>query len=99
MASAAPLPDLPVPVADGRAAARRIEGAVVHTPTNPSRTLSKLTGANLWLKFENLQFTASYKERGALNNFCSPTPGRSTQLFGAFLGEPRTFGLSIRGKM
>jgi len=32
-----------------------------------SQTLSKLTGANVWLKFENLQFTAAYKERGALN--------------------------------
>ena len=67
MASAATLPELPVTVADVRGAAQRIEGAVVHTPTNHSRTLSKLTGAELWLKFENLQFTASYKERGALN--------------------------------
>jgi threonine dehydratase len=67
MASAPQLQNLPVTVADVRAAAQRIEGAVVHTPTNPSRTLSKLTGANLWLKFENLQFTAAYKERGALN--------------------------------
>ena len=52
---------------DVRAAARRIEGAVVHTPTMHSRTLSKITGAEIWLKFENQQFTASYKERGALN--------------------------------
>ncbi len=54
-------------LADIRAAARRIEGAVVHTPTMRSGTLSELTGASVYLKFENLQFTAAYKERGALN--------------------------------
>jgi threonine dehydratase len=67
MASPAPATDLPVSLADIRAAARRIEGAVVHTPTMRSGTLSELTGASVYLKFENLQFTASYKERGALN--------------------------------
>ena len=50
-----------------RAAAARIEGAVVKTPMMHSITLSEITGANIWLKFENLQFTAAYKERGALN--------------------------------
>ena len=54
-------------LADIRAAADRIEGAVIHTPTLMSRTLSEMIGAELWLKFENLQFTAAYKERGALN--------------------------------
>ncbi|WP_333572782.1 threonine ammonia-lyase [Sphingomonas sp.] len=58
---------LPVSIADVRAAAERISGAVVRTPTLHSRTLSQLTGANVYLKFENLQFTAAYKERGALN--------------------------------
>ena len=52
---------------DIQAAAARIAGAVIHTPTLHSRTLSELVGANIWLKFENLQFTAAYKERGALN--------------------------------
>lgn len=52
---------------DVRAAAARIEGAVVRTTTEYSRTLSEITGADIWLKFENLQFTAAYKERGALN--------------------------------
>ena len=52
---------------DVRAAAERIRGSVVHTPTLRSQTLSEITGANIWLKFENHQFTASYKERGALN--------------------------------
>ena len=52
---------------DIRAAAQRIGGAVVRTPMLKSATLSALTGAEIWLKFENLQFTAAYKERGALN--------------------------------
>ncbi len=52
---------------DVRAAAARLEGAIVRTPTLYSRTLSEMTGAEVWLKFENLQFTAAYKERGALN--------------------------------
>jgi threonine dehydratase len=50
-----------------RAAHARIKDAVVATPTLHSQTLSKMTGANIYLKFENLQFTAAYKERGALN--------------------------------
>ncbi|MDL2353510.1 MAG: threonine ammonia-lyase [Pseudomonadota bacterium] len=50
-----------------RQAAARIEGAVVMTAMDYSRTLSEITGADIWLKFENLQFTAAYKERGALN--------------------------------
>ncbi|MEO7787581.1 MAG: threonine ammonia-lyase [Sphingomicrobium sp.] len=59
---------------DIRAAAARIEGAVIRTPTLHSRTLSELTGAEIWLKFENLQFTAAYKERGALNKLIQLTP-------------------------
>lgn len=56
-----------VTLADVRAAADRIRGAVAETPCLHSRTLSDLTGAQVWLKFENHQFTASFKERGALN--------------------------------
>src|SRR5436190_1245935 len=56
---------------DIRAAAVRIEGAVERTPFLPSRTLSRLAGCELYLKFENLQFTASFKERGALNKLLS----------------------------
>ncbi len=52
---------------DVRAAAERIAGSVVRTPMMHSRTLSAIAGAEIWLKFENLQFTAAYKERGALN--------------------------------
>ena len=60
--------DLPrLTIDDVRAAAKRLEGAIVRTPTLYSKTLSNITGANIWLKFENHQFTAAYKERGALN--------------------------------
>ncbi len=52
---------------DIQAAAGRIAGHVERTPCRFSRTLSQITGAEVWVKFENLQFTASYKERGALN--------------------------------
>ncbi len=52
---------------DVEAAAWRIEGKVAHTPTVRSETLSLITGADVWVKFENLQFTASFKERGAAN--------------------------------
>ena len=52
---------------DIRAAAGRIAGHVERTPCRRSRTLSQITGAEVWVKFENLQFTASFKERGALN--------------------------------
>ncbi|GLK42349.1 threonine ammonia-lyase [Novosphingobium resinovorum] len=61
------LEDAPLTAADVRAAGMRISGKVVRTPTLYSSTLSAITGADIWLKFENLQFTAAYKERGALN--------------------------------
>lgn len=51
-----------------RAAARRIAGQVVETPCLESRTLGDMFGCRVWLKFENLQYTASFKERGALNH-------------------------------
>ncbi len=53
--------------ADIEAAAARISGRVLNTPFLESKTLSDITGAQVFLKFENLQFTASFKERGALN--------------------------------
>jgi threonine dehydratase len=63
-----------VMLADIRAAAERIKGAVERTPSHWSRTLSKMTGCDVHLKFENLQFTSSFKERGALNKLLSLTP-------------------------
>lgn len=47
-------------------AAAAIKGQVVETPLAHSRTLSDMTGAEVWLKFENLQYTASFKDRGSL---------------------------------
>ena len=57
----------PPTIDDIRTAAERIKGAVIRTPMLISQTLSQIIGAEVWLKFENLQFTAAYKERGALN--------------------------------
>lgn len=58
---------------DIRAAARVIQGQVERTPTRHSDTLSRIAGADVHLKFENLQYTASFKERGALNKLLSLT--------------------------
>ncbi len=52
---------------DVKAAHARIKDRIVQTPTLKSITLSQMAGAEVYLKFENLQFTAAYKERGALN--------------------------------
>jgi threonine dehydratase len=57
-----------------RAAADAIGDSVVRTPCLYSRTLSAVTGARIYLKFENHQFTASFKERGALNKLLSLSP-------------------------
>jgi len=57
-----------------REAARAIAGSVIATPCLASRTLSQITGAEVWLKFENLQFTASFKERGALYKLLGLSP-------------------------
>jgi threonine dehydratase len=59
--------DLPVTLADVKSAAEAIRGAVRLTPTTRSETLSAITGAQVLLKFENLQFTGAFKERGARN--------------------------------
>ncbi len=60
-----------VTLEDIQQAAIRIQGNVENTPLVHSRTLSQLSGADVYLKFENLQFTASFKERGALNKLLS----------------------------
>ena len=49
----------PPTIDDIRTAAERIRGAVIRTPMLVSRTLSEIIGAEVWLKFENLQFTAA----------------------------------------
>ncbi len=57
-----------------REAAVRLQGEVSDTPCLPSRTLSAICGCDVFIKFENLQFTASFKERGALNKMAQLTP-------------------------
>ncbi len=89
--------DLPVSLSDVEAAAQRIMGAVVRTPTLHSKTLSNLTGANVWLKFENLQFTAAYKERGALNTLLQLDPAaRAKGVIAASAGN-HAQGLAYHG--
>ena len=68
-----PLP-VSVTLDDISAAAIRVQPSIGRTPTLLSRTLSQLTGATVYLKFENLQFTAAYKERGALNTLLQLSP-------------------------
>jgi threonine dehydratase len=95
MADAAPS-DL-LTLADVRAAHERIRDAIVATPTLHSKTLSQLTGANIYLKFENLQFTAAYKERGALNALLQlPEEARSRGVIAASAGN-HAQGLSYHG--
>jgi threonine dehydratase len=78
----------PVTLSDIEAAAARIAGNVVRTPTLHSITLSKLTGAEVWLKFENLQFTAAFKERGALNKLLlMPDAARAKGVIAASAGN------------
>src|SRR5215218_6092091 len=68
------LSGLPISLSEIHAAAETIRGAVVETPCSYSRTLSNICGCDIWLKFENLQFTSSFKERGALNRLTALTP-------------------------
>lgn len=87
----------PVTLDDIRAAAARIKGSVVRTPTLKSITLSNMTGAEVWLKFENLQFTAAYKERGALNKLLlMPEAARAKGVIAASAGN-HAQGLAYHG--
>ena len=61
-----------VSLADIRAAAEVLRGVIVETPCNRSITLSQISSAEVFLKLENQQFTASFKERGALVKLLSP---------------------------
>ncbi len=65
--------------ADILAAAQRLQGHLLRTPCVASQTLSDITGAQVFLKFENLQFTASFKERGACNKLAQLTPEQSAR--------------------
>jgi threonine dehydratase len=65
---------LAVTLADVHAAAATIRGSVLFTECNQSRTLGAVLGCRVWLKFENLQFTSTFKERGALNRLAALSP-------------------------
>ena len=65
-----------IQLSDIEAAAARLQGQLLRTPCVASRTLSDITGAQVFLKFENLQFTASFKERGACNKLVQLTPAQ-----------------------
>src|SRR5690606_28379149 len=88
---------LPVSIADVRAAHGRISGSIQRTPIVLSKTLSQLTGATVYLKFENHQFTAAYKERGALNRLLLLTPeARAKGIIAASAGN-HAQGLAYHG--
>lgn len=70
----APEADLAVTPDDVQAAAAVIAGAVTVTECDQSRTLGEICGCEIWLKFENLQFTSTFKERGALNRLTALSP-------------------------
>lgn len=77
-----------VTLADVEAAALAIAPHVVRTPCVESRTLSELLGARIWLKFENLQFTGAFKERGALNRLMAlPDAARSAGVIAMSAGN------------
>ncbi|WND02534.1 threonine ammonia-lyase [Temperatibacter marinus] len=59
---------------DVSSAAKKIKGHIEHTQTKQSKTLSQIVGADIFLKFEIFQFTAAYKERGALNRLLALSP-------------------------
>ena len=82
---------------DVRAAAVRIGNAVVRTAMDYSRTLSEICGCEIWLKFENLQFTAAYKERGALNALLQLTDEQRARGVIAASAGNHAQGLSYHG--
>jgi threonine dehydratase len=89
---------LPVTIDDIRTAHARIADSIVRTPTLISQTLSQITGATIYLKFENLQFTAAYKERGALNRLLvMGDDARKTGVIAASAGN-HAQGLAYHGK-
>src|ERR1700687_2474709 len=82
---------------DIRAAARAIHGAVERTPTRHSDTLSRITGADVHLKFENLQYTASFKERGALNKLLSLSDDQKKRGVAAMSAGNHAQGVAYHG--
>ena len=83
---------------DIKAAATRVAGHIERTPCRRSRTLSEITGAEVWVKFENLQFTASYKERGALNKLLKLSADEKTRGVIAASAGNHAQGLAYHGQ-
>src|SRR5580658_3688965 len=83
---------------DIKAAARRLEGHIERTPCRRSKTLSGITGAEVWVKFENQQFTASYKERGALNKLLQLSPDEKRRGVIAASAGNHAQGLAYHGQ-
>ena len=83
---------------DVRAAAARIAGRVVRTPCLHSRTLSAITGCEIWLKFETQQFTASFKERGALNRLLKLDEAAKTRGVIAMSAGNHAQGVAYHGR-
>jgi len=83
---------------DIKAAATRVAGHIERTPCRRSRTLSEITGAEVWVKFENLQFTASYKERGALNKLLKLSSDEKTRGVIAASAGNHAQGLAYHGQ-
>ncbi len=81
-----------------QAAADRLKGHVELTPQRLSRTLSSITGAEVWVKFENLQFTASFKERGALNKLLTLTDAQRERGVIAASAGNHAQGLAYHGQ-
>ncbi|HWA24017.1 MAG TPA: threonine ammonia-lyase [Caulobacterales bacterium] len=92
------LPNQTVSFDDVAAAAARLKGAIERTPMRISRTLSQITGAEVWVKFENLQFAASYKERGALNKLLLLSPVERKQGVIAASAGNHAQGLAYHGQ-
>src|SRR5471032_1225017 len=89
---------MPLTLADIQAAAARIAGHVERTPCRYSRTLSQITGAEVWVKFENPQFTASFKERGALNKLSQLSDEEKKRGVIASLAGNHAQGLAYNGE-
>ena len=78
---------------DIRAARKRLEGLVAVTPCPHSETLSRLTGARVFVKLENLQMTGSFKERGAANMLLQLSP--EEQRRGVVAASAGNHGLAV----
>ncbi|MAT34861.1 MAG: threonine ammonia-lyase [Ponticaulis sp.] len=90
--------ETPVSLEDVQAAAKVIEGQVERTPMRHSRTLSEITGAKVWIKFENFQFTASFKERGALNRLMGLTEDEKSRGIIAMSAGNHAQGVAYHGQ-